>query len=69
MHVPKFHIVKIINEGVDAVRREEVIDNEALKRTRYIWLKMKPIALTNRRASWRILVSSTLKHPERIKYD
>jgi transposase len=35
----KFHIVKIINEGVDAVRREEVIDNEALKRNRYIWLK------------------------------
>jgi len=35
----KFHIVKIINEGVDAVRREEVADNEVLKKTRYIWLK------------------------------
>jgi len=35
----KFHIVKIINEGVDAVRREEVAENEILKKTRYIWLK------------------------------
>jgi transposase len=35
----KFHIVKIINEGVDAVRREEVTENEALKKTRYLWLK------------------------------
>jgi len=35
----KFHIVKIVNEGVDAVRREEVADNDILKKTRYIWLK------------------------------
>jgi len=35
----KFHIVKIINEGVDAVRREEVAENEVLKKTRYHWLK------------------------------
>ena len=35
----KFHIVKIINEGVDAVRREEVGKNDVLKSTRYIWLK------------------------------
>lgn len=35
----KFHIVKIINEGVDAVRREEVTENEVLKKTRYLWLK------------------------------
>jgi transposase len=35
----KFHIVKIINEGVDTVRREEVANNEVLKKTRYIWLK------------------------------
>jgi len=35
----KFHIVKIINEGVDAVRRDEVANNDILKKTRYIWLK------------------------------
>jgi transposase len=35
----RFHIIKTINDGVDAVRREEVKENEALKKTRYIWLK------------------------------
>jgi len=35
----KFHIVKIINEGVDLVRREEAKTNPLLKKTRYIFLK------------------------------
>jgi transposase len=35
----KFHLVKIVNEAIDAVRREEVSENEVLKKTRYIWLK------------------------------
>ena len=35
----KFHIVKLINDGVDAVRREEVRENKGLTSTRYIWLK------------------------------
>ena len=35
----KFHISKIINEAVDAVRRQEVSTNRLLKGTRYIWLK------------------------------
>ena len=35
----KFHILKIINEAVDSVRRAEAIDNPLLKKTRYIWLK------------------------------
>jgi transposase len=35
----KFHILKIINEAVDTVRREEVTTNKLLKGTRYIWLK------------------------------
>ncbi|VAX00006.1 hypothetical protein MNBD_GAMMA20-1826 [hydrothermal vent metagenome] len=35
----KFHVVKLLNEGVDKVRREEVKDNEILKSTRYLWLK------------------------------
>ncbi|VAW85581.1 Mobile element protein, partial [hydrothermal vent metagenome] len=35
----KFHVVKLLNEGVDAVRREEVKENEILKSTRYLWLK------------------------------
>ena len=39
----KFHILKIINEGVDRVRRAEAATNPLLKKTlnktRYIWLK------------------------------
>jgi len=35
----KFHILKIINAGVDKVRRAEAIDNPLLKGTRYIFLK------------------------------
>ena len=35
----KFHILKIINEAVDKVRREEAKTNPLLKKTRYIFLK------------------------------
>ena len=35
----KFHILKIINEAVDKVRKEEVGTNKLLKGTKYIWLK------------------------------
>ena len=35
----KFHIMKIVNEGIDMVRREEQAINKVLNKTRYIWLK------------------------------
>lgn len=35
----RFHLTKIVNEAVDQVRREEVVTNETLKKSRYIWLK------------------------------
>jgi len=31
--------MKIVNEGIDMVRREEQEINKVLKKTRYIWLK------------------------------
>jgi len=34
-----FHLVKLANEALDTVRRAEVADEPALKRTRYHWLK------------------------------
>ncbi len=34
-----FHIVKLLYESVDEVRREEVKENIILKNSRYIWLK------------------------------
>lgn len=35
----KFHILKIINDAVDEIRKEESRQNKLLKGTRYIWLK------------------------------
>ena len=35
----KFHVMKIVNEAVDQVRRQEQLENKYLKSTRYIWLK------------------------------
>lgn len=35
----KFHVMKLMNEAVDEVRREEQKENKDLKKTRFIWLK------------------------------
>jgi transposase len=42
----KFHVLKILNEAVDAVRRQEQKETADLKNTRYIFLK-NPENLTN----------------------
>jgi transposase len=46
LHVPladitfdRFHVMKLFNEAVDQVRREEQLDRPELKRTRWLWLK------------------------------
>lgn len=35
----KFHIIKIINEAVDKIRRDEAITNPLLRKARYVFLK------------------------------
>lgn len=35
----RFHVMKIMNDAVDKVRREEQARQECLKRSRYVWLK------------------------------
>lgn len=35
----KFHVMKILNDAVDQVRREEIKDRPELSGSRYIWLK------------------------------
>ena len=35
----RFHVMKIVNEAVDKVHREEQKDNPVLKKSRYVWLK------------------------------
>ncbi len=43
----RFHIMKIVNDAVDEVRRLEAKENELLKKTRYLWLK-NPEKLTKK---------------------
>lgn len=45
----KFHVLKILNEAVDAVRRQEQKETDELKNTRYIFLK-NPETLTNKQS-------------------
>jgi transposase len=56
----KFHIVKLINEAVDQVRREEQLERSELKGSRYVWIK-NPQNLTNKQ----IAISDAL-HPPRL---
>lgn len=37
----RFHVVKLLNEAVDRVRREEVYEQAVLRKTRYLWLKKR----------------------------
>lgn len=37
----KFHVMKVINEALDKVRKSEVSEQPILKQSRYIWLKNK----------------------------
>lgn len=46
----KFHVLKVINEAVDEVRRQEQASRPELTKTRYIWLK-NPEHLTERQAA------------------
>lgn len=46
----KFHVLKIINEAVDKVRRQEQASRPELTKTRYVWLK-NPENLTVRQAA------------------
>jgi len=34
----RFHVMKLANEAVDLIRKQEVRTNQALKNTRYLWL-------------------------------
>jgi transposase len=57
----KFHTVKIINDAVDAVRREEQKSRPELKRTRYAWLKNETNLSTGQHTIIDSLALSNLK--------
>jgi len=46
----KFHLQKLVNEGVDQVRKAESKHREDLKGSRYLWLKRKQDLKTNETA-------------------
>lgn len=56
----KFHVMKLINEAVDQVRRQEQKERPELKGSRYVWIK-NPENLTNKQ----IDLSDAL-HPPRL---
>ncbi len=57
----KFHAVKIINDAVDQVRRDEQKGQLALKGTRYIWLRNPDTLSDRQRATLDALPTRTLK--------
>ena len=57
----RFHIVKIINEGVDEVRREEQKSQPELKQSRYVWLKNETNLSSSQRELRDSLTKSNLK--------
>src|SRR5699024_7061627 len=46
----KFHVMKMVNEALDKVRRQEQISQPELKTSRYVWLKNEE-NLTEKQAS------------------
>jgi len=46
----KFHVLKVLNEAVDEVRRQKQQGRPELKRTRYLWLK-NPVNLKANQAA------------------
>ena len=57
----KFHVIKIINDAVDKVRRAEQTLCPELKKTRYVWLKNEDNLTDNQREIYEELKDSTLK--------
>jgi len=57
----KFHVVKLINQAVDAVRRAEQKSHAELKKSRYLWLKNPGNLSERQRTQLNNLAASNLK--------
>jgi transposase len=57
----KFHTVKIVNDAVDEVRREEQKSRPELKKTRYVWLKNETSLSSGQRELRDSLAKANLK--------
>ncbi len=56
----KFHVIKLMNEAVDTVRRQEQKTEPDLKKSRYVWLKNEANLKPRERAQFDALKDSTL---------
>lgn len=57
----RFHVMRILNDAVDQVRREESKDRKELKQTRYLWLRNPDKLTANQRQIMNALPTHTLK--------
>lgn len=57
----KFHAVKLVNDAVDKVRRQESKGRPELKRSRYLWLRNEPALSAESRANLQALTRLHLK--------
>lgn len=57
----RFHVVQLMNDAVDEVRREEQKSEPELKKTRYLWLKNEGNLDASERPTFNVLKDSTLK--------
>ena len=59
--IDKFHVIKHVNDAVDATRKAEVKTNSELSRTKYIWLKNDENLSDRQRAQKESLCKKHLK--------
>jgi transposase len=57
----KFYVMKMVNEAVDDVRKEEQKQAPALKRTKYLWLKNESNLKVEQKEELQSLKDSNLK--------
>lgn len=56
----KFHVIKLMNEAVDEVRRQEQKARPELKKTRFLWLRNEENMVPDAWARFQLLKDSTL---------
>jgi len=60
----RFHVMKLLGEAVDEVRRQEVKENPELKKSRYVWLKNPSNLTANQAEMLEALRNANLKTAE-----
>lgn len=64
----RFHVMKLANEALDKVRREDVKEHEYLKKTRYLWLRRKENLREDQAESLKKLLQINVKTARAYNY-